>query len=143
MRIIKDCYDNIGMFDTRCGTIFLSYESLIIPVSNLQIEIDESIKYIDYCYLVFENIESSKRNIFYNGDIFTQKNITFGKSYRNLNYYNLDLVDIINPEYQYAWEIIAEKFHLQIPEYGGIKGNYTPNDFLNKNHFFEFEKYTF
>ncbi|WP_343706148.1 hypothetical protein [Flavobacterium sp.] len=146
MKIIENCYDKIGMFDSKVGEIFFSNDSLILPVSNIQIDSDfennnfKKIAHIDYSYLVFIGVIKSYKKVYYVDNQYEQYS-----SFKNhspelkTETFELELIEILNYNFQYLWTIEASKFRLVIPQYGSIREVYLDNSKLDLKHFFSIE----
>lgn len=51
MKIIKNCYESIGMFDSRIGDIHMYNEFMVIPVSNVQVDETFELNETNYIYI--------------------------------------------------------------------------------------------
>lgn len=147
MKIIKKCYDQIGMFDSKVGELFVINNNIVLPVSNIQIDADfqfnnfEKIAHINYSYLVFiGGVVKSYKKFYYLKEKYNQYNfLTDFPSKLKTEKFELELVDILNSNFQYLWTIEAENFRLVIPEYGSIAKSYFDNSELDIRHFFNIE----
>lgn len=146
MKIIENCYDKIGMFDSKVGEIFISNDSLVLPVSNIQIDSDfennnfKKIAHIDYSYLVFIGVIKSHKKVYYFDNKYEQYNFFKNHSPElKTEIFELELVEILNYNFQYLWTIEASKFRLVIPQYGSIREIYFDNSQLDLKHFFNLE----
>jgi hypothetical protein len=142
MKIIKDCYESIGMFDSRAGDVQIYNKLMIIPVSNIQVdesfELDKTghIYTYDYAYLVWEEVFLSERDVYFKNEILHQE-LYRDDSIISYNIYDIELIDFKNPEFQYwNWKIKAKSFFLSIPDYSSFRKEYFENDKLEKKHFY-------
>lgn len=143
MEIIENCYDKIGMFDSKVGELFINNTNLILPVSNIQIDTDfeynnfKGIAHIDYSYLVFMEAVKSYKKIYYLEEKYEQYSF-FNDFISNskTQEFELELIDILNYNFQYLWTIEAHKFRLVIPQYGSVRKDYLDNSKLEIKHFF-------
>lgn len=142
MKIIKNCYETIGMFDTRMGDVFIIDNNIIIPVSNVQVdegfELNNSknIAIIDYSYFILINVSFSERDLYYTDFICHQINYQNPKiKYGDI--FCFDLIDFKNPNFQYwNWNIRAEEFCLGILDRSKFSSNYWNNSSLEIDFFF-------
>ena len=143
MKIIKNCYDKIGMFDSKVGETYIINDNLIIPVSNIQIDADfegnifNKIAHLDYCYLIFIGVIKSYRDVYYLDSKYEQCNF-IKNNYSDLKTekFEMELVNVLNFNFQYLWTIESHKFLIGIPNHGTLREDYLSNEKLDLKHFF-------
>ena len=131
MQEIKGYYNEIGLFETYVGEIFVSGNRLMLSIYNAILGIHHplnktnQISYLSYCFFSFNEAINSTREVYDNYSNFLFKETNYIKCLsREQKMYDflLELIDINNTYQYWNWIITAKDFSIIIKENYRLRG---------------------
>lgn len=144
MQEIKGYYNEIGLFETYVGEIFVSGNRLMLSIYNAILGIHHplnktnQISYLSYCIFSFNEAINSTREVYDNYSNFLFKETNYIKCLsreQKMNDFLLELIDINNTYQYWNWIITAKDFSIIIKENYRLRGE--PFNYLEIRSLYE------